>query len=78
MSRQLAAIEVFDVAAYEAALPEFPLPPLGAGILLKTQSQGVTFQNGPWAVRSLIMRAQDGYFANNERLSYEFSGFTGR
>ena len=73
--REIGCIEVYEVAAYEAALPELPLPPLGAGILLTTQTEGMRFQNGGGG-RAILMRAQAGYFANNDALVYEFTGFT--
>ncbi|MCP4416658.1 MAG: hypothetical protein GY805_08545, partial [Chloroflexi bacterium] len=75
LCREVGCIEVYDVAAYEAAHPDFPLPPLGAATILSAQKQTVAFQNGDGS-RSVLMRGQDGYFANNEALLYDFHGFT--
>jgi hypothetical protein len=69
-------VEVYDVAAYKAANPDLPLPPLGAGTVLKTPPEEVAFQNGNGS-RSLRMYGQMGYFANNETLLYEYRGITG-
>ncbi len=73
--REVGCIEVYDVAAYEAAHSDLPLPPLGAAVILKTQEQQVAFQNGSGS-RALRMVGQMGYFANNEALLYEYRGFT--
>ncbi len=75
LCREVGCIELYDVAAYEAARPDFPLPPVGAATILKAQQQPVAFQNGSGS-RSVLMRGQDGYFANNEALLYNFQGFT--
>ncbi|MCP5095060.1 MAG: hypothetical protein GY943_05880, partial [Chloroflexi bacterium] len=75
LCREVGCIEVYDVAAYEAAHPDFPLPPLGAATILSAQKQALTFQNGNGS-RTILMRGQDGYFANNEALLYDFQGYT--
>lgn len=75
LCRDVGCIELYDVAAYEAVHPDFPLPPLGAAVILKAQEQKVDFQNGSGA-RAVLMYGQNGYFANNEALLYEFKGFT--
>lgn len=72
---EVGCIEVYDVAVYEATNPNSPLPPVGAGTVLKTPSEEVVFQNGNGS-RSLRMYGQMGYFANNEALLYEYRGFT--
>ncbi|MFQ5399776.1 MAG: hypothetical protein ACE5E7_09285 [Anaerolineae bacterium] len=75
LCRDVGCIEVYDVAAYEAARPDWPLPPVGAAVILKTRRQTLAFQNGSGS-RDLRMYGQMGYFANNEALLYEYRGFT--
>lgn len=75
LCREVGCIEIYDVAAYEAEKPGFPLPPLGAGIVLSIPSQNISFANGSGA-RRLRIYGQDGFFANNEALLYEFAGYT--
>ncbi len=75
LCRDVGCVELYDMAAYEAANPDFPLPPVGAATMLKTPPENVAFQNGGGS-RSLRMYGQMEYFANNEALLYEYRGFT--
>ncbi len=50
-------------------------PTWGAAILLRAQTQHIRFQNGA-GIRATVMRAQNGFFANNEALVYDFHGLT--
>jgi hypothetical protein len=74
--REVGCVEVYPMEPYEAAFPDRPLPPLGAATLLRAQDQALSFQNGNGA-RSIRMRGQDAFFANNEALVYDFQGYTG-
>jgi hypothetical protein len=68
-------VEVYPVEQYQAAFPDYPLPPLGAATILRAQEQALGFQNGNGA-RAILMRGQDGFFANNEDLVYDFQGYS--
>jgi len=72
---QFGCVEVYPVRAYQAAFPDWPLPPLGAATLLRAQDQTLDFQNGSGA-RSVRMRGQNVFFAHNEALVYDFQGYT--
>jgi hypothetical protein len=50
-------------------------PTWGSAILLRAQTQHIRFQNGA-GIRATVMRAQMGYFANNQELVYDFHGLT--
>jgi hypothetical protein len=50
-------------------------PTWGSAILLRAQTQHIRFRNGA-GIRATVMRAQKGYFANNEALVYDFHGLT--
>jgi len=50
-------------------------PTWGSAILLRAQTQHIRFQNGA-GIRATVMRAQKGFFANNEALVYDFHGLT--
>lgn len=73
--RNVGCVEVYPVKEYEEALPNWPLPPVGAATVLRAQDKPLNFQNGGGA-RSIRMRGQDGFFANNEDLVYDFQGLT--
>jgi len=75
LCRKVGCVDVDPVGQYKAAFPDRPLPPLGAATILRAQDQPLSFQNGDGA-RSIRMRGQDIFFANNEALLYEFQGFT--
>ena len=68
-------IRVDDIVAFEAANPDTPLPLMRRGIVFEAQKQPVAMQNGS-GTRSLLMRGQDGFFANNRALAYEYHGLT--
>ena len=75
LCREIGCVEVYPVAQYQEAFPDWPLPPVGAATILRAQDKPLSFQNGAGA-RSIRMRGQDGFFANNEDLAYDFQGFT--
>jgi hypothetical protein len=50
-------------------------PTAFAAILLRARTQHVGFKNGA-GIRGLVVRGQDGFFASNEQLAYEFHGLT--
>ena len=50
-------------------------PAWGSAILLRSKTQHIRFQNGA-GIRAAVMRAQNGYFANNEALIYDFHGLS--
>lgn len=50
-------------------------PTVGAAILLRAQTQHIQFEDGA-GIRAVVMRGQDGYFANNEAIMYHFCGLT--
>ena len=50
-------------------------PTVGAAILLRARTQHIHFENGS-GIRAVVMRGQDGYYANNEAIVYDFHGLT--
>ncbi len=50
-------------------------PTVGAAILLRARTQHIRFENGS-GIRAIVMRGQDGYYANNEAIVYDFHGLT--
>jgi hypothetical protein len=73
--QEVGCVEVYPLEQYQAAFPDYPLPPLGAATIIRAQDQALSFQNGDGA-RSIRMRGQDGFFANNEALVYDFQGYS--
>jgi hypothetical protein len=61
-------------AAIDTQSDDF-FPTVGAAILLRAQTQHIQFENGA-GIRAVVMRGQDGYFANNEAIMYDFHGLT--
>ncbi len=50
-------------------------PTIGAAILLRAQTRHLGFQGGA-GIRAVVIRGQDGFFANNEALVYNFHGLS--
>jgi threonine/homoserine/homoserine lactone efflux protein len=61
-------------AAMETQSLEY-FPTVGAAILLRAQTQHMRFESGA-GIRAIVMRGQDGFFANNEAVVYDFHGLT--
>jgi hypothetical protein len=51
------------------------IPTWGAAILLQAGDKPLDFMNGTGR-RAIVMRGQDGFFANNEAVIYDFHGLT--
>ncbi len=61
-------------AAIESGSKDY-FPTVGAAILLRAQTRHLRFQNGA-GIRAIVMRGQDGFFANNEAVVYDFHGLS--
>lgn len=50
-------------------------PKAGAAILLQAQTKHIKFGNGA-GIRAIVVNGQDGFFASNGQLEYQFHGLT--
>lgn len=92
LCREVGCVTIYDTAVFQTDIPGGDsivsdlqamiagstapfIPTWGAAILLEAQTEPLAFQNGAGA-RAIVMRGQDGYFANNEAIIYNFHGLT--
>ena len=90
--RDVGCVTIYDTAVFQTDIPggdsivselqamidgsKAPfIPTWGAAILIQAQTEKLAFQNGSGA-RAIVMRGQDGFFANNEAIVYNFHGLT--
>jgi hypothetical protein len=92
LCREVGCVTIYDTAVFQTSIPgggsiiselqamidgaAAPfIPTWGAAILIEAHTERLAFQNGAGA-RAIVMRGQDGYFANNEAIIYNFHGLT--
>lgn len=92
LCREVGCVTIYDTAEFQTNIPGGDsivsqlqamidgtatpfIPTWGAAILIEAQTEQLAFQNGSGA-RAIVMRGQDGYFANNEAIIYNFHGLT--